>query len=82
MNFPFGQLGSSGRIEQLDFVAFGYGEESLTVDGPGNNGSQRIDGGHWVLNGDELVAIMAIKNADDGSVVRVDASRGDTSPVR
>ena len=61
MNVLVGQLGSRGRIKRLNFIVCGYGEEPLSIHGPGN-GSQRNDGMYGILDGNELVIIVSVMN--------------------
>lgn len=77
VNFPFGKLGSGGRIERLDFTASGHGKQ-LTVYGP-VNGNHRIPVSQWVLDDDELIAIVTVKDADGVFTV---ASSGNMSAIR
>ena len=62
VNLPFGKLGSGGRVERLDFTAFGHGEE-LSVRRPDNRRDGRL---LWylVIEFNELVSIFAVENSD------------------
>ena len=75
VNWPFGKFGSSGRIERLDFTTFGCGEEP-TVEWPDNK-RDWIPVRHQVVDGDELVTIVAVEDVDG-----VFAGSGDMSAIR
>ena len=76
VNLPFGKLGSSGRIERLDFTTLGCGEEP-TVGRPENGSNSNPACRQLVLDGDELVSIIAVEDVDG-----VFAGSGEVSFIR
>ena len=75
MNFPIGKWGSGGGIKQLDFTICGCSEELLTVGGPDNRKVPVVR--YWILDGDELITIVSVEDADGR-----EADSGETSAIR